>query len=138
MLRYFALAGALLFLGSSLVRAQLNVGIHSPKIAANKAVVRLSVTNSFSESVTAARCTCFLLDPEGKIAGQSTKWVLGSAASIQELKPGAQRAFNFVLSGDKPFANTNLTAKISFSRVVLKGGKAADVRNAVRLYSLLP
>jgi hypothetical protein len=36
-------------------------------------------------------------------------------------------AFHFVVTADKPFTTTNLTAKVSFSRVVLEGGKLADV-----------
>jgi hypothetical protein len=53
-----------------------------------------------------------------------------SPPSSLSVKPGwaagATNAFHFVITTDKPFTTTNLTAKFSFSRVVLVGGKLAD------------
>ena len=46
---------------------------------------------------------------------------------------GATNAFHFVIASDKPFPTTNLTAKVSFSRVVLEGGKVADVSKSVQI-----
>ena len=46
---------------------------------------------------------------------------------------GATNAFYFVVPATKPFTTTNLTAKVSFSRVVLEGGKLADVRKDVKI-----
>jgi hypothetical protein len=38
-----------------------------------------------------------------------------------------------VIASEKPFGTTNLTAKVSFSRVILEGGKVADVAKAVKI-----
>jgi hypothetical protein len=38
-----------------------------------------------------------------------------------------------VITSPQPFTTTNLTAKISFSRVVLDGGKLADPKTAVQI-----
>jgi hypothetical protein len=36
-----------------------------------------------------------------------------------------------VFSSGKPFSNTNLTAKVNVNRIVLEGGKLADVTKDV-------
>jgi hypothetical protein len=47
------------------------------------------------------------------------------------LAPKGETTFNFVITSPQAFTTTNLTAKISFSRVVLDGGKLADLTKAV-------
>ena len=47
------------------------------------------------------------------------------------LAAGATNVFHFVVTADKPFTTTNLTAKVSFSHVVLEGGTLADVSKQV-------
>ena len=64
---------------------------------------------------------------------QSTKWVIGGSEDKPGLAAGATNAFHFVITGNKPFTTTNLTAKMSFSRVVLEGGKLADVSKDVHI-----
>jgi hypothetical protein len=49
------------------------------------------------------------------------------------LAAGATNAFHFVITSDKPFTTTNLTAKVNFSRVILEGGKLADVSKDVQI-----
>jgi predicted anti-sigma-YlaC factor YlaD len=51
------------------------------------------------------------------------------------LAAGATNVFNFVVTASKPFTRTNLTAKVTFSRVVLEGGKLADVAKQVTFNS---
>jgi hypothetical protein len=63
------------------------------------------------------------------MVGQSVKWVIGQNKT--GLKSKGETTFNFVITSPQPFTTTNLTAKISFSRVVLNGGKLADVRQEV-------
>lgn len=63
------------------------------------------------------------------MVGQATKWVIGQ--NHTGLAPGATNTFNFVVTNPQPFATTNLTAKLSFSRVVLDGGRLADIRQSV-------
>jgi hypothetical protein len=54
--------------------------------------------------------------------------VIGAGRDKTPLAPGATNAFNFVVAAARPLTSTNLTAKVSFSRVVLAGGKLADAR----------
>jgi hypothetical protein len=113
------------------VRAQFTVTVFPPKITGQKAVVPLKIKNGLAEKVESARAVCFLLDEQGKMAGQSTKWIIGQNKT--SLAPGATNTFNFVITSNQPFTTTNLTAKVSFSRVVLEGGKLANVAKDVRV-----
>ena len=112
-----------------LATAQLAVTESPVKITGQKAVVQLKLKNNFTNAVQSARAVCFLLDDQGKMVGQSTKWVIGQNKT--GLEPKGETTFNFVITSPQPFTTTNLTAKVSFSRVVLDGGKQADVRQSV-------
>ena len=112
-------------------QAQLAVTVSSPKITGQKAVVELVMKNSFTNKVESARAMCFLLDDQGRMVGQSTKWVIGGNQSKSGLAAGATNTFNFVITSGQPFATTNLTAKVSLSRVVLAGGRVADLDKTV-------
>jgi hypothetical protein len=109
--------------------AQLAVTVLPVKITGQKAVVSLSLKNNFTNTVQSARAVCFLLDDQGKMIGQSTRWVIGQ--NKISLEPKAETTFNFVITSPQPITSTNLTAKVSFSRVVLEGGKLADVQREV-------
>ena len=110
-------------------KAQLAVTVFPPKITGQKTVVGLEMLNSFSEKIESARAVCFLLDAQGKMVGQSTKWVIGQ--NHTGLEPGATNSFNYAITSLNPLTNTNLIAKVSFNRLVLAGGKLADVRKEV-------
>jgi len=112
-----------------LATAQLAVTVTPAKVVGQKAVVQLKMKNDLGEAVKSARAVCFLLDDQGKMVGQSTKWVVGQ--NHASLEPKAEATFNFVITSPQPFTTTNLAAKISFSRVVLDGGKLADVKRDV-------
>jgi hypothetical protein len=47
------------------------------------------------------------------------------------LENDKETPYNFVIAASKPFTTTNLTAKVTFSRVVLAGGKLADTARQV-------
>jgi hypothetical protein len=113
--------------------AQLAVTISPPKIVGQKAVVKLAMKNNLADKVESARAVCFLLDDQGTMIGQSTQWVIGGTKDRPALEPKAETTFNFVITSPQPFTTTNLTAKVNFSRVVLDGGKLADVRQAVNM-----
>ncbi len=113
------------------VSAQLAVTVSPVKVTGQKAVVQLKMKNQLADKVESARAICFLLDEQGKMVGQSTKWVIGGMKDRPPLELKSETTFNFVVSSPQPFTTTNLTAKISFSRVVLDGGKLADVRQDV-------
>ena len=112
-----------------LVMAQLTVTVTPPKVTGQKAVVQLKMKNDLGDAVKSARAACFLLDEQGKMVGQSTKWVVGKTI----LEPKGETTFNFVITSPQPFTTTNLTAKVSFSRVILDGDKLADVTKAVSM-----
>ncbi len=109
--------------------AQLVVAVSPAKIVGQKAVVKLAIKNGLPEKIESARAVCFLLDAQGKMVGQSTRWIIGRNRT--GLEPGATNNFNFVITSPQPFTTTNLTAKVSFTRLVLADGKPADVRQKV-------
>jgi len=115
-------------------RAQLAVTVFPPKIAGQKAVVPLALRNGLGENIESARAVVFLLDEHGKTVGQpATRWVIGGSEGKSGLPARATNASHFVITSDKPFATTNLTAKVTLSRVVLEGGKSADVSRSVQI-----
>jgi hypothetical protein len=114
-------------------QAQLAITVFPPKIVGQKAVVKLAMKNNLSDKVESARAVCFLLDEQGAMVGQSTKWVIGGTKDRPPLEPKSETTFNFVVSSLQPFTTTNLTAKISFSRVVLDGNKLADPKKDVHI-----
>jgi len=107
-----------------LATAQLAVTVTPPKVVGQKAVVMLKMKNNLSEAVKSARAVCFLLDDQGQMVGQSTKWVIGQ--NKVGLDPKSETTFNFVITRQQPFTTTNLTAKVSFSRLILGGGQMAN------------
>lgn len=131
-MRIFPLAACLLVAIS--VNAQLAVTVSSTKVIGQKAVVPLALKNEFAEDITSARAAVFVSDERGKVVGQATRWVIGGQAGPARdagLRPGSTNAFHFVITSGKPFATTNLAAKVIFSRVVLEGGKSVDPRKNV-------
>jgi len=122
-----------LLFSSLIARAQLAVTASPPKVVGQKAIVALAMKNNFAKNVEAARAVVFLIDDQGKVVGQSTKWVIGGTKDKPGLAAGATNTFHFVIAADKPFTATNLTAKVSFSRVVLDGGKLVDVAKDVSI-----
>lgn len=113
--------------------AQLDVAVSPPKLTANKALVSLAMKNNFTEKIESARAEVFLLDDRGKIVGQSTKWVIGGDTKEPSMASGATNVFFFVIQSKKSFATTNLTSKVTFTRLVLGGGKAIDANQNVEI-----
>jgi hypothetical protein len=101
------------------------------KVIGQKAVVPLAFKNDLNEKIESARAVTFLIDEQGKVVGQDTRWVIGGNRDKPGLASGATNAFHFVIASDKPFTTTNLTAKVQFSRVVLEGGKVANVKKDI-------
>jgi hypothetical protein len=116
-----------------LASAQLAVTVSPPKIAGQKAVIELLMKNGFNEKVESARAAVFLLDDQGKIVGQSTKWVIGGNTNNPGLAAGGTNAYYFVIQSTKPFTTTNLISKVTFSRVLLQSGKFVDVKQNVQI-----
>ena len=126
----------LLLLGALTAEAQLAVDISPIKLVGQKAVVKLELKNGFTEKIESARAVCFLMDDQGKMVGQATKWVIGGGGASNEtgLVAGAKANNNFVISTER-VTTTNLTAKIQFSRVILEGGKSMDPTKSVQVIS---
>ena len=52
--------------------ASLSVKLDKPKTTGNKAVVKLTMKNTFTENIEGARATVFLIGDQDKIIGQRT------------------------------------------------------------------
>ena len=113
--------------------AQLTVTVSPVKIIGQKAVVTLAMTNKLADKVESARAVVFLLDDKGKMVGQSTKWVIGGMKNRPALGPKGKTTFNFVITTPQSFSSTNLTAKVSFNRLLLAGDKLADPRTNLQI-----
>ena len=109
----------------------LTVKVLPLKIVGQKTLVELTITNRGTNRIEAARAVCFVLDQNGHIVGQSAKWVIGQNKT--SLEPKGQAKFNFVITAPRPLIATNLTAKVSFTRLILQGGKPADARDVVAI-----
>lgn len=123
----------LLLCAPMVAQAQLSVTVSPAKVVGQKAVVPLALRNGLAEKVESTRAAVFLLDEQGKIVAQSTRWIIGGEPSKPGLAAGATNTFHFVIASDKPFPTTNLKVKATISRVVLEGGKLADVTKDVRI-----
>jgi hypothetical protein len=115
------------------VTAQLDVIVSAPKITAQKAIVKLTMKNGLAETVESARAICFLFDNQGKLVGESAKWVIGGTTNRPALEPKQEISFNFIITSPRPFETTNLTAKASFSRLILEGGKSVNPNKEVTI-----
>jgi len=113
--------------------AQLTVTVSPPQLIGQKAVARLGLRNEFREKIESARAVVFLLDEKGKMVAQGTHWVIGGERGKPGLAPAGTNTFYFVLTSAHPFSATNLTAKLTFNRIVLEGGKLADPKKDVRV-----
>ena len=135
MKRFFQSVFCIGFFCAFIAQAQLAVTVSPPKVTGNKAVMPLAMKNYFTGKIESARAVVFLLDEQGKMVGQATRWVIGGSQDKPGLAAGATNAFHFVITSDKPFTTTNLTARVNFNRVVLAGGKLADATKDVQIQS---
>jgi hypothetical protein len=113
--------------------AQLAVTVSPPKIAGQKAVVELNMKNGLAENIKSARAICFLLDEHGKMVGESAKWIIGGTKNRPALEPKKEASFNIIITSSRPFTTTNLTAKVSFSRLILEDGKSVNPNEEVTI-----
>jgi len=123
------LTALFIWFGLCAVHAELSVTVGAPKIVGQKADVPMEFKNSLDKKVDSVRAVTFLLDENGKVVAQATRWIIGGGQvgkSNSDLPANATRTVHFVVPSDKPFATTNLAAKVSFTRVVLEGGHLLD------------
>jgi hypothetical protein len=119
----------LLLFWAMATHAQLAVSVSPPKTTGSKTLVKVEMLNVFPEKVESARAACFLLDAQGKIVGQSTKWVIGGSKDRPPLEPDKKTSFHFVIETDKDVSK----AEVVFNRLVLDGGKLADIPSGVKI-----
>jgi hypothetical protein len=125
----------LLLITAFVAPAQLAITVSPVRVTGQKVVVPLAIENKFSEKIESARAVVFLLDGQGKAIGQpTTRWVIGGV-NTNGLAAGGTNTFHFVITSDRPLTITNLAAQVSFSRVVLEGGKLADIKKDVQIRS---
>jgi hypothetical protein len=105
------------------------VKVDAPKQIGRKVLIKLTMKNTFQEKVESARAQVFLLDDQSKVVGQAARWVIAGTKDKLGLFARAETTFNFVIQTDKPFTKS----KVSFSRVLLEGGKLADVNKEVQI-----
>ena len=113
--------------GSFAAQAELTVSVGQSNNTPASAIIPLKVKNTFKEKITSARASVFLLNDEGKVVGQSTKWIIGGTKEAPPLAPNASTTYNFVIHTDKPFTKT----KVNVGRLILEGGKVVDPRKNV-------
>lgn len=121
-----AILSLLISFTATVLAQPLTVKVSPLKTIGQKTLVELTMTNSGTNRIEAARAVCFLLDQNGHMVGQSAKWVIGQNKTT--LEPNGHSQFNFVITAPHPLLSTNLTAKVSFNRLILEGGKPADTR----------
>ena len=116
-------------LAIDVARAAISVKLDKPKTTGNKAVVKLTLKNTFTQKIEGARATVFLIGEQDKIIGQRTAWVIGGEPNKPALKPDATATYNFVIDTDKPVTS----ARVIFNRVILENGKLADPQKDVKI-----
>ena len=109
------------------VRGDLLIRAEKPLISGQKAAIKLELKNTFSEKIESVRASVFLFDEQGKMVGQTTRWIIGGTKDKTALAPGAKTNYDFVVSFIKPFSTT----KLIVNRIVLEGRKLADVTREV-------
>jgi hypothetical protein len=125
------LASTLLLSWTACMNAELAVSVSVPKVIAKRAVVALAMKNGFNETIESARAVVFLSDDQGKVVARETRWVIGGGKDLPVLATGATNIFNFVVSANNRLTTTNLTANVRFTRLVLEGGRLADISREV-------
>ena len=117
---------------AAVTQAALTVKVGEPKTYGQKTIIKMELQNSFTNNIDSVRAAVFLLDDNGKMVGQETRWIVGGTKERSALLPDAKTTFNFVLQSNKPFAKT----KVTVTRIVLDGGRLADVHKDVQMESL--
>src|SRR5512144_3095202 len=94
LLRYVTL---LVFCNAAVARAGLTLKIAEPKTYGQKTIVKMELLNTFTNNIDSIRAAVFLLDENGKIVGQETRWIVGGTKERPGLSPDGKTTFHFVL-----------------------------------------
>src|SRR5262245_13016573 len=93
----------------AVANAELSVKVEDLQPAGTKAILKLTMKNTYSTTVESARAAVFLLDDNGKVVGQKTEWVIGGTKDRPPLAPNGTNVFNFVIPTDKPYKKPRVT-----------------------------
>jgi len=107
-------------------QAQLAVTVSPVKIAGQRVIVPLAITNNLPQSVESVRVMCAVMNEQGKLVGQTAQWVVGGAPAGAALPSKAGTTYNFIVTSPQPLVGTNLSPKIVVSRVVLEPQQVVD------------
>ena|ERR1700744_2576641 len=105
--------------------ASLVVEVSPPKTSGTKAIVKLDLQNTFTNKIQSVRAALFLMDDQGKVAGQLASWIIGGGKNKPALKANAKTTYNFVIPAEKPFAKT----KLIVTQILLEGDKTASLKD---------
>ena len=119
----------LTLLTASLLHANLEVSVTEQTSAGNKGLVKLKMTNKFSQGVKGARAWVFLMDDSGKVVGNKAQWLVGGTEANLSKDPdglavGEALEASMVVDTQKPFTKT----KVTLSKLVLADGNTVDPR----------
>jgi len=129
---FFLLCVSLVFTG----QAQLAITVSPVKITGQRVIVPLALTNHLPQSVVSARAMCVLLNEQGKMVGQTAKWVIGGGGKGRPaLTPNSGTTYNFVITSPQPLTSTNLTTKIVVTRVILEHHQITNANAVVTIDS---
>jgi len=106
----------------AVANAELSVKVEESKPAGTKAIVKLTMKNTYNTTVESARAAVFLIDDNGKVVGQKTEWVIGGTKDRPSLAPNGTNVFNFVIPTDRPYKK----AQVTFTRIILEGGQVVQ------------
>jgi hypothetical protein len=100
----------------------LLVQVAPAKSTGSKAIIKLSLQNTFSQKMDLVRAAVFLTDDHGKVVGQATRQIIGGSPHNPPLAPSGRAVYYFLVPSPKPFTKTH----VLISRIVLEDGKIVD------------
>jgi hypothetical protein len=121
------LIGSLLAGYAGFSPAAIVINLNQPKNYGQKSILKMELQNTFSEPIESARAVVFLIDNNGKVVGQQTRWILMGTKDKPALAVNAKRTYNFVIQSEKPYSKT----KLIVIRIVLADGNLGDLNKDV-------
>ena len=121
MMKWMVVVGLWLIVATA-ASAALVVQVDPPKTTGSKTIIQLELKNTFTNNIESVRAVVFLLDDQGKMAGQAAHWIIGGAKDKPGLAPDQKTTYNFVVTTDKPFTQT----KVMVNRLIMENGKQGD------------
>ena len=122
----------ILWSGTGMANGALVLKVGEPKTYGQKTIIKMELQNTFTNNIESVRAVVFLLDDNGKIVGQETRWIVGGTKERPALAPMAKTTFHFVVPSIKPFSKT----KVTVTRIVLEGGTLANIHRDVQMESV--